>query len=203
MGTCVSWAPLTIQGSVCFMKCGLIRTLVTWAWWAWSCSLARIRSLGFVTRSWGGLRDEPKTTSEWEAISRSSKTHLVNLQLIKGEILWSACHIYQSSLKQFFFVAVHHHSSKSSRQGFRACHCTTCCRNSRYQLLSVNTIIPWGYHSSRYFWAGTKLVQFIVHLRLVSSLGRAPVCWAGGRGFKSRRDQHSGLLITENKVLPL
>ena len=27
--------------------------------------------------------------------------------------------------------------------------------------------------------------------RLVSSVGRAPVCWAGGRGFKLRPDQHS------------
>ena len=27
---------------------------------------------------------------------------------------------------------------------------------------------------------------------LVSSVGRAPVCWAGGRGFKPRPDQHSG-----------
>ena len=131
-------------------------------------------------------------TSEWEAISRSYKAHLVNLQLIKGKF-YEAHVIYTNHLlNNFFFVAAHHHSSKSSRQGFRACHCTTCCRNSRYQLLSVNTIIPWGYHSSRYFWAGINLVQFIVHLRLVSSLGRAPVCWAGGRGFKSRPDQHSG-----------
>ena len=29
---------------------------------------------------------------------------------------------------------------------------------------------------------------------LVSSVGRAPVCWAGGRGFKPRPDQHSGSL---------
>ena len=43
-------------------------------------------------------------TSEWEAISRSYKAHLVNLQLIKGEILRSACYIYQSSLKQFFLL---------------------------------------------------------------------------------------------------
>ena len=28
--------------------------------------------------------------------------------------------------------------------------------------------------------------------RLVSSVCRAPVCWAGGRGFKLRPDQHSG-----------
>jgi len=28
---------------------------------------------------------------------------------------------------------------------------------------------------------------------LVSSVGRAPGCCAGGRGFKSRPDQHSGL----------
>ena len=27
--------------------------------------------------------------------------------------------------------------------------------------------------------------------RLVSSVGRAPVCWVGGRGFKLRPDQHS------------
>ena len=27
--------------------------------------------------------------------------------------------------------------------------------------------------------------------RLVSSVSRAPVCWAGGRGFKLRPDQHS------------
>ena len=27
---------------------------------------------------------------------------------------------------------------------------------------------------------------------LVSSVGRAPVCWARGRGFKPRPDQHSG-----------
>ena len=30
--------------------------------------------------------------------------------------------------------------------------------------------------------------------RLVSSVGRAPVCWAGGRGFKPRPDQHLGSL---------
>ena len=30
--------------------------------------------------------------------------------------------------------------------------------------------------------------------RLVSSVGRAPVCRAGGRGFKPRPDQHSGSL---------
>ena len=30
--------------------------------------------------------------------------------------------------------------------------------------------------------------------RLVSSVGRAPVYWAGGRGFKPRPDQHSGSL---------
>ena len=29
---------------------------------------------------------------------------------------------------------------------------------------------------------------------LVSLAGRAPVCWAGGRGFESRPDQHSGFL---------
>ena len=31
-----------------------------------------------------------------------------------------------------------------------------------------------------------------VNRLLVSSVGRAPVCWAGGRGFKPRLDQHSG-----------
>ena len=30
---------------------------------------------------------------------------------------------------------------------------------------------------------------------LVSSLGRAPVCQAGGHGFKPQPDQHSGSLI--------
>ena len=29
---------------------------------------------------------------------------------------------------------------------------------------------------------------------LVSSVGRLPVCWAGGRGFKPRLDKHSGSL---------
>ena len=30
--------------------------------------------------------------------------------------------------------------------------------------------------------------------RLVGSVGRAPVCWAGGHGFEPRPDQHSGSL---------
>ena len=29
---------------------------------------------------------------------------------------------------------------------------------------------------------------------LFDSVGRAPVCWAGGRGFKPRLDQHLGSL---------
>ena len=29
---------------------------------------------------------------------------------------------------------------------------------------------------------------------MVSSAGRAPVCWTGSRGFKPRSDQHSGSL---------
>ena len=33
---------------------------------------------------------------------------------------------------------------------------------------------------------------------LVSSLGRAPVCQAGGHGFKPQPDQHSGSLNTCN-----
>ena len=36
------------------------------------------------------------------------------------------------------------------------------------------------------------LKPVITDRRLVSSVGRAPVCWAGGRGFKPRPDQHSG-----------
>ena len=39
--------------------------------------------------------------------------------------------------------------------------------------------------------------------RPVSSVGRVPDSRAGGRGFKPRQDQHSGSLITEEKVLPL
>ena len=43
-----------------------------------------------------------------------------------------------------------------------------------------------------------RQVQYISDIfcnrRLVSSVGRAPVCRAGGRGFKPRPDQHSGSL---------
>ena len=35
------------------------------------------------------------------------------------------------------------------------------------------------------------------------SVGRVPDYRAGGRGFKPRPDQHSGSLITDEKVLPL
>ena len=35
--------------------------------------------------------------------------------------------------------------------------------------------------------------------RLVSSVGRAPVCWAGGRRFKPRPDQHLGSLNKRRK----
>ena len=65
------------------------------------------------------------------------------------------------------------------------------CRSSRYALKYKSTTI-------------------ICPLRLLSSVGRAPVCWAGVRGFKPRLGQHSGdvytqantqgLYITEKKV---
>ena len=32
----------------------------------------------------------------------------------------------------------------------------------------------------------------IFNCHLISSVGRVPVCWAGGRGFKPRPDQHLG-----------
>ena len=41
----------------------------------------------------------------------------------------------------------------------------------------------------------TKLAKLWFRRRLVSSVGRVPVCWAESRGFKSRPDQHSGSLI--------
>ena len=38
---------------------------------------------------------------------------------------------------------------------------------------------------------------------LVSSVGRTPVCCAGGRGFEPDRTNTQGLKITEEDVLPL
>ena len=41
---------------------------------------------------------------------------------------------------------------------------------------------------------GEKFGLCYTHRRVVSSVGRAPVCRAGGRGFKPRPDQNSGSL---------
>ena len=35
---------------------------------------------------------------------------------------------------------------------------------------------------------------YLLRILVVSSVGRAPVCWAGGHGFEPRPDQHSGSL---------
>ena len=40
----------------------------------------------------------------------------------------------------------------------------------------------------------THHLMLSLYRRLVSSVGRAPVYWAGSRGFKPRPDQHSGSL---------
>ena len=56
------------------------------------------------------------------------------------------------------------------------------------QLFSIQTLIsacPAWSTRSRHF-----------NPRLVSSVGRAPVCWAGGHRFKPPPDQHSGSLNT-------
>ena len=50
---------------------------------------------------------------------------------------------------------------------------------------SLNRSICLAFGPFSQFYA--KVLSF-----LVSSVGRAPVCWAGGRGFKPRPDQHSG-----------
>ena len=41
-------------------------------------------------------------------------------------------------------------------------------------------------------WKISSLLEFQYIVCLVSSDGRAPVCWAGGRGFKPRPNQNSG-----------
>ena len=41
---------------------------------------------------------------------------------------------------------------------------------------------------------GEKFGLCYIYRRVVSSVGRAPVCRGGGRGFKPRQDQNSGSL---------
>ena len=48
--------------------------------------------------------------------------------------------------------------------------------------------------SGKIFFFKIFFVAKMVNLRLVSSVGRAPVCWAEGRGFKPQPDQHLGSL---------
>ena len=51
------------------------------------------------------------------------------------------------------------------------------------------------------FSASARATRY--YRRPVSSVGRVPVCWAGGREFESWPDQTQGLKITEEKVLSL
>ena len=49
----------------------------------------------------------------------------------------------------------------------------------------------------------SNVLTLIYDRRLVSSVGRTPVCCAGGRGFEPDRTNTQGLKITEEDVLPL
>ena len=54
---------------------------------------------------------------------------------------------------------------------------------------------PCTFAKRSLYYQGTYLFSFNqYHRPPVSSVGRAPGCCAGGRGFKPRLDQHSGSL---------
>ena len=62
-------------------------------------------------------------------------------------------------------------------------------QGSPASLRATPLVVRRGCRSSRYALK-CKSTTVICPLRLLSSVGRAPVCWAGVRGFKPRLGQH-------------